>query len=321
MGLILGSPFRFTIRAAVVVGLVSLAVTGYILIRALFSGLHERRWFSVLLAIMLFSFLSSLSIVAGRLNPGFLHFDSKDPLPGRYFTMICLIWASIGLLALFTFKARRRGWLLCFYGILFASLMFFSMKRQQVEAEDWADFFVKVDAVGCSFLLDIRDEELQSALWASAPERQERIAFLRQHQLAMFHEARAEWAGKRVSDLFLKLNDRCVGAIEKTIDLNGQSWRVEGWAWDLDTSRPPDDILFTDATGRVIGLGRGGLRHGYSPGFVIRPELPPPSHAGFPHSEWLGYVKQDSDFRQTPVSVYGLFRNEGQVCEIKTDQI
>src|ERR1035437_416617 len=251
VGLILGSPFRFTTRADLGLGMAALVTTAYLYTRTILSRSLERRWFSALFAIILFLLLSSLSLVAGRLTPKDLHSASEDFLPGRYFTMICLCWVGIALLVLSTFSAEKRPWLLCPYGLLFVCLMFTSVVRQLTEAADWADFFRGTDAVGSALLLDVPDEQMLSLLWPSKPERDERTLFLRQHELAMFHEPRMNWPGKRVSDLFRSPAGKCAGAIEKTADLGG-SWRVTGWAWDANASKPPDDILFTDSTGRVI---------------------------------------------------------------------
>ena len=318
LGLILGSPFRFTTAADIGVGILTLAAAGYLFYRASLYLNQQRKWLSVVFATVLFIFVSALSIVAGRLTPEYVHFGTIDPLPSRYFTMICLFWASTALLALTTIQAPRpQPWLLCIFGIVFGCLMFRTIVHQLTEAEDWADVYVGTDALGSAFLLEAPDEQLLSVLWPSKAEREERIAFLRQHRLAMFHEPRAMWLGKRVSDLFLPLPDRCTGAIEKTEGLDKSSWRVEGWAWDADTSSPPDDVLFTDATGRIIGLARGGLRHGYRPGFPIVPQPVPESHANLRDSEWLGYVRQNGDFQFEQVSLYGLFRNKGKVCAIR----
>jgi hypothetical protein len=313
LGLIVGSPFRFTIPSDVVVGILTLAVTGYLVIRA-----NKQKWFSALFAIVLFSFLSSLSLVAGRLTPQALHVDSRDPLPGRYFTMICLLWVSIGLLALCTVPSQRhRAWLFGFYGILLAGLMFASVRRQLIEADDWADFFLGTDAAGSGFLVNAPDEQLLSILWPAKAEREERVEFLRQQSLALFHETRAAWMGKRVADLFPPATEGCIGAIEKKVNLDASSWRVQGWAWNPHASTSPDDILLTDATGRIIGLGRGGLRHGYIPGLLIEPEPVPLSHARFRRSEWLGYVRQSGDTEREQVKLYGAFRSDGKVCAIE----
>jgi hypothetical protein len=316
LGLIVGSPFRFTVHADIALGVVALVTTGYIYTRALWSRSLERRWFSALFAVLLFLLVSSISVVAGRLTPADLHSASEDFMPGRYFTMICLCWVGIALLVLSTFSADGRAWLLCGYGMFFVCLMFTSIGRQRTEAEDWADFFRGADAVGSALLMDVPDDQLLSILWPSKPERDERILFLRQHLLAMFHEPRAAWMGKSVSDLFPAPPVRCTGAIEKVVDLNG-SWRVSGWAWNTRASKPPDDVLFADSMGRVIGMARGGFRHGYMPGFLMEPQQSAPAHARFGGSEWLGYVKGGKDFQWARVGLYGVVRGEGAVCTIE----
>ena len=315
---IVGSPLRLSIVGDIAVGFVLLVITGYIFVHALLLPTRERRWFSALFAVVLFLFLSSFSLVAGRLTIRDLNLASKDFLPSKYFTMICLLWASIALLALSTSQGRKlRARFLCVYGVLFSWLMFANLARQLTAAEDSADVFRGADAVGSALLLDAPDEQLLSVLWPLKQERDERTLFLRQRGLAMFHEPRATWLGKRVSDVFPPAGYGCTGALEKTVSLNGSSWRVSGWAWDDRAARPPDDILLAGATGHIIGLARGGLRHGYFPGFLVEPEAVLPWHARFRRSEWLGYVRFEGDLQRAQVSLYGWFRNEGKLCAIE----
>jgi hypothetical protein len=316
VGIIVGSPFRLTLQADAAVGLAVIVATGYIFVRALLSRVQERKWFSALSAIILFLFLSSLSIVAGRLTLENSRFVGKDYVQGRYFTMICLIWVSIALLLLSAEQQRTlRTVSLCAGGVVLACLMFTSLNRQGAEAADWAAFFKGVDAVGSAFLLDAPDEQLLSVLWPSNQGRDERVLFLRQQHLAMFHETRAQWPGQRISELFPASTHNCAGAIEKMADLGGASWRIEGWAWDAGAARAPADILLTDTTGRIIGLARGGLRHGYFPGFFVDAEPALAPHAQARDSEWLGYVRK-GDMPWTQVSLYGLFRND-EICAIR----
>jgi len=312
LGLTIGVPFRLSLPMDVAVGLLTLVITGYVFLRAAWPRTAERKPFASLFAIVLFSLLSLLSLVAGRLTPQALHVDSRDPLPGRYFTMICLFWASVGLLALYTFHVERiRPLVLGACGILFAVLMFASYQRQLIEADDWADFFLGADAAGGALILDAPDEPILSVLWPAPAERAERVRFLRAQGLAMFHEPRAAWPGRRIADLFPSSSDRCSGAIEKTLALDGTSWRLEGWAWDLDTSGPPDDVLIADSQDVVVGLARGGLRHGYIPGLLFDPQ-PAPPHARWRRSEWLGYARASGDLK-----LYGVLRGAGKVCSIK----
>ncbi len=73
----------------------------------------------------------------------------------------------------------------------------------------------------------------------------------------------------------------------------------------------------TDASGRILGLGRGGLRHGYIPGLIIEPGPVPSSHARFRRSEWLAYVRLPGDVSWDQIQLYGVFRSNHKVCAIR----
>jgi hypothetical protein len=187
-------------------------------------------------------------------------------------------------------------------------------------AEGWADAFRTADALGAAFLLDVPDEQMLSRVWSNRTEREERVAFLRKRSLAMFHEPRAAWMERNVSEVFSPADSaRCVGTIEKTTRLDGFA-RVQGWAWDLRSGSSLDYILLTDPAGRIIGQGRGGLTHGQFAGLSIEPEAVPASHAGFRYSEWLGYVRQDGNSSQEQIGLFGVFARQGKVCAIRSER-
>jgi hypothetical protein len=311
VGLLLAGPFDFiSPHLGVAAGLAALIATACIVVRAWRIRVTEPRWVSVLLAVLLFLFLTAVSLVAGRLDPRWL--GGELILPDRYFTFIGIFWAAVAILVLYTCwqEARRPLWL-AFYSLLFFVLMFTMVSRKLVAAEDWADVFRGTEAVGSAFLLDVSDEQLLPLLWPSKAQRDEWVAFLRRRRLAMFAEPRAAWPAKRVSELFTTAAaGRCIGAIERTKGLDA-SWRVEGWAWDTQLGRSPDDIVLADTTGRIAGLARGGFRHGYFPGLLMEPEPVPASHANRRHSEWLGYARGDP-----PWTIYGVISGEGKVCLI-----
>jgi hypothetical protein len=313
LGLFLAGPLDFlSIRAGAATALIALIPTAYLGIRALRDRSTERRWPSALGAVMLFLFLTSVSIVAGRLSPAwFQALHGAFPLPSRIFTPICFFWAAVTMLVLHACRQARRTLWLAFYALLFVALLFTTVPRQLVAAEDWSDVFRGTEAVGSAFLLDVSDEQLLSLLWPSKEQRDERAAFLRDRRLAMFAEPRAVWPGKRVSDLFTVASaGRCIGAIEQTKPLDA-SWRVEGWAWDTQLGKSPDDIVLADTAGRIVGLARGGFRHGYFPGLLMEPGPAPASHANLRRSEWLGYVRGEP-----PWTVYGALAGERKVCAI-----
>jgi hypothetical protein len=49
-------------------------------------------------------------------------------------------------------------------------------------------------------------------------------------------------------------------------------------------------LIITDASGQIIGLARGGLRHRYIPAFITDAKIAV-FHAGVRSAEWLGYVR------------------------------
>jgi hypothetical protein len=276
------------------------------------------RWLATLLAGIAFLVLSALSIVAGRLDVRWLAQDVAMPDKYfAYFTMTGVFWSFAGLFVLYTcWQRRRRPLLLAFYGVLFCLMMFGHMRLQLIKAEDWADFFRGVDITGSALLLDASDDQYLSVLWPRKAERDDLTEFLRGRRLAMFREPRATWFRRRLSDLFQPAEgNRCIGAIEKTTPLNG-CWRVEGWAWDTRSGTSPDDILLVDSSGQIVGLGGGGLRHGYLPGFPIDPHPAVNSHARFRHSEWFGYVRQETGTAWPQVTVYGTVAGGRNVCRI-----
>ncbi|HYL77900.1 MAG TPA: hypothetical protein VEU96_27050 [Bryobacteraceae bacterium] len=322
LGLYLAGPLDFLSMpwgtAAAIVALVALAYLAFIAWR------QEHPWIPALLAIMLFILLTAASVVAGRLSPqwlGGLH--GSFPLPSRYFTPIYLFWACTALLVLYTcWLIRPRPLFLSFFAVLFLLFLFGRIRPQLIQAEDWADFFRATDALGSAIILEVPDEQLLSALWPTPAERNERIAFMRENKLSVFAEPRAAWPGKRISDLFrIAPENRCIGGIEVARPINSQgfrSWRLEGWAWDNQTDRSPADILLADDQGRVVGLGRGELRHGYYPGLPLKTAAPPstPAHATHRHSEWLGYARIDDPNASQRLTAYGLLPDRQQVCAV-----
>ena len=81
LGCIPGSAFGFSLPVDALIGVAVLAVTGMVLVRALWTPLRERRWLSALASIIVFSLLGSLSLVAGRLSPQ-VHPRRVERLPG-----------------------------------------------------------------------------------------------------------------------------------------------------------------------------------------------------------------------------------------------
>jgi hypothetical protein len=327
LGLYLAGPLDFlSMRWGTAAALLGLLAIAYLAVTTLRQRSHGQPWLPALLAIMLFLLLTSASVVAGRLSPEWVAgLQGRFPLPGRYFTPIGTFWTCAAILVLYTcWLGEPRPAMLCCFAVFFTGFLFARIMPQSDQAEDWADFFRAADAIGSAILLDVPDEQLLSALWPVPAERKERIAFLRQNRLSVYAEPRAAWPGKRIAELFrIAPANRCSGGIEAVtpiVSKEFRSWRLEGWAWDGQSGHSPADILLADETGRIVGLGRGELRHGYHPGLTLKTTAPPssPVHAAHRRSEWLGYVRLDDPNVNPGLTAYAVLPGRQEVCLVGT---
>jgi hypothetical protein len=286
--------------------------------KALIGQSKQQAWLSGLAAMVLFLFLSAGGVVAGRLSPQWL--ADNTPVPSRYFTLIQAFWATVAILILYLFTYKRRSPMLGgFYCALYLCLMFLHPKAQESAYEDWSDALRCVDAVGAAFIVGAPDEQMLSVLWPLKAQRDDIVAFLRREHLSVFAEPRAGWQGRYIPELFPRSDkDRCIGGVEKSLLLENAgaeaAWRVSGWAWDVSADRRFEYLLISDSSGLVVGMARGGFRHGYFPGFFMETGAVPIYHAGRPASEWLGYVRQAV---KSPWTVYGVLPRADGICMIE----
>ena len=326
LGLYLGGPLDFlSMRWGPVVAIVAVVASAWLALSAIRRArASEKPWLGALLAALLFLFLTGGSVVAGRLSPQFVEgLHGVFPIPGRYFTPINLFWTCVAMLVLYAaFVIQRRLAFLAIFTAFFAVFMFARVKAELVQAEDWADFFREADALGAAILLDVPDEQLLSRLWPNAPERNQLIGFLRQEKLSAFAEPRAGWFGQHLTDRFhIASPERCRGSVEAATPISSDrfhAWRFEGWAWDVQSARGPADIVFADESGRIVGSGRGQLRHGYYPGMPLTTALPPPSaeHASHRRSEWIGYARMDDSNAGGKIQTFAVLDGGREVCAI-----
>jgi hypothetical protein len=329
LGFYLAGPLNYlSMTWGTVVALIAVSASVYLTFGMLRERDAPRPGFAsltaALAACLLFLFLTAWSIVAGRLSPQLLaRLHGVFSVPGRYFTPIYAFWTSVGILVLYTcWVTLRRPVFLAFFGIFFATLLFARIEPELVQAEDWADFFRGADALGSAIILDVPDEQLLASLWRVPVERNERIAFLRQEKLSVFAEPHAAWPGQRITELFqIASPNSCQGGVEAVTPIPSQgfrSWRLEGWAWDAQSASVPADILLTSEAGRIVGLGRSGLRHGYHPGLVLNTALAQPSaiHAAHRRSEWIAYARLDDPNASANLRIYGLLPSKREVCVI-----
>ncbi|HEX6896309.1 MAG TPA: hypothetical protein VF146_13615 [Bryobacteraceae bacterium] len=319
VGLVLAGPLSFiSTPAGIGLALAALCVLTFVAVQVLHKAPPREAVF--LIASACFLLLSCAAMVAGRLDPRFL----KTPaglftLQSRHYTPVFLFWAtSAPLVAFGCWQSSRRPVLLAVFALILGWLIFAEPRRQLNAAEDWADFFVGVDAAGLAMLLNIPDEPILSKLWPIAPERSASVDFLRQRHLALFSDGRAAWAGRKVGEIFRgPAAPACLGGIEQVQLVANGSWRLQGWALD-ERGQTPRDLIFADRDGQIVGIARGGFRHNYFPGLIVEPLSPPASlqHQSARHSEWLGYVRQPG--RAGPdVTLYGVLARN-RICLVES---
>ena len=319
VGLVLAGPLdSISTPAGTGLALTALCVLTFLAVQVMQKAPPREAVF--LVASGCFLLLSCAAMVAGRLDPRFL----KTPaglftLQSRHYTPVFLFWAtSAPLVAFGCWQSRRRPVLLVVFALILGWLMFGEPRRQLNAAEDWADFFVGVDAAGLAMLLNIPDEPILAKLWPIAPERSASVDFLRLRHLALFSDGRARWAGRRVGEIFRgPAALACLGGIEQVQLVANGSWRLQGWALD-ERGQTPRDLIFADRDGQIVGVARGGFRHNYFPGLIIEPLSPPasPRHQRARHSEWLGYVRQPG-LADPDVNLYGVLARN-RVCLVES---
>ena len=317
VGLLLGAPFDSLPPAVrICIALAGACGTGHLAVRVLRRGGERNPWAAAIAAISAFLLLTAVTLVAGRLTPEWLH-NRELGIPPRYFTLISTFWSSIAILVLHAWGKRLISpAVACGWAALFVSLMFFQPSRLLERAEDWADLFRGVDAMGAALLIDVHDEAMLRYVLDSPGIRDEGIAFMRTERMGVFGEPRAAWLGKRVSELWPTDGaSRCIGGIEFSDQVTGSgtsAWRLEGWAVDQKSESAIENLVVTGSSGEIVGLARGGLRHRYIPGFGIV-TLTPVFHAGIRNAEWLGYGRADAS---KPWAVWGL--EKSGICRVAT---
>ncbi|MCU1257885.1 MAG: rane protein of unknown function, partial [Bryobacterales bacterium] len=275
----------------------------------------QAAWSSVHLAIVLFAVVTAFLTVGGRISPEFLKqrvSSGGEILPSRYLTFAFLFWTGTFTLSLWALGTTRTAPLKAL-ALLAAAAPCYSViayaRMQPIVADAWADAMHAFDATGTSFLVGAPDWERQKLLWGYRSQLENWVEFARAQRLANFSEERFEWLSRTLSGQFQVVGDsRCEGRLESFEQLSETTWRVNGWAWNRDSGKPPADLILVDGDDRICGLARSGLPHhdtgGHSGEVVIY-------RAG-----WLGYMRCSDPAKSKVYAVLGEGRS---VCPIRRD--
>ena len=272
-------------------------------------------WPSVHLAIVLFAVATAFLTVGGRISPEFLKQRVSlggEILPSRYLTFAFVFWTSMFTVSLWALGTARSAPLRALALLAAAAPCYFVIAyahMQPIVADAWADAMHSFDATGTSFLVGAPDWERQKLLWGYRSQLEDWVEFARAHRLANFSEERFAWLSRSLTDQFQVTGDsRCEGKLESAEQLSETTWRVNGWAWNRDSGKPPADLVLVDDDGRICGLARSGLPHhdtgGHSGEVVIY-------RAG-----WLGYMRCSDPAK---IKTYAVLGEGRTVCPIRRD--
>jgi hypothetical protein len=267
MAILLGAPASYSSNAFGG----ALGLTGMVLaMLALVVAVRQRRRppdavFVVAAGFCLFIVSSALMFAYGRMNPAdptFLKARAE-----RYAMVGLTFWANLVVVVgwLSTRLVRRRQFFWQFAAAaLTAVLLVEVMGYQPTSERACAARQAMAEEAGIGLENGVQDREAirdvyQDPLfvWAETP-------VLRRRRLSIFAAGRQDWIGRRVSELFAAgRSSLCSGSVEALTAVY-YGFRAEGRAVDSQTNRPPDDIVFTNRSGMIVGLGAtrtGGYPH------------------------------------------------------------
>jgi len=245
------------IRAAEILG-----VAGFLILA--FTLLQMPAYFKVAPAVciqigLLLLFVLGTGIVTA---PGRVVFGIDQAFSGRYQSFSLLFWGCMALLLLGSFVSSRPQsglFVAAEIGVL-AVMLFAAQKTQPLLLKArWHGFNVNLAAIA----LETGVPDNAQLAWAHSHPDYPRslIPFMRDQRLSVFTERGPDLLGRSLDAEFTRQDpDRCVGKVEATTAITSawpQSFRISGWAWDLQRQAAPSEILIV-SDGVITGLGLVG---------------------------------------------------------------
>lgn len=235
-------------------GIAALVVAGWIATRRVVGSLDL-----VALGIATFCVGSALMISWGRMA----YSEASWSAP-RYQTVSLLFWVS--LLVWFVGRIRGGPAALGFRAVTIAAVALWLIPGQFAGAQRVQGQAQEIRAANLAVLVGVADRMAYQATLPFSDARRRRDAvvrhapFLRRHGFGMFYGGRRKLMGLSLEALYPERSDACEGGIFRDTLTPSKYWaRVEGWAREFDRARVPE-LLFTDSSGRVVGLGEP-VRH------------------------------------------------------------
>jgi hypothetical protein len=319
-----GSPFaRGHVDVAAPVGALGLLVLIALIADAVIALRREPRLpqapkGAAYIALLLFAVF--IFCVGGLTGLGRINFGIPEALAPRYATPALFFWAALVAACLVQSDVRRSGgsrilhWGGAVLGVALAACVAFQQRAYV------ADMYNKKPDrfnAAIAYLLGIRNKPIALQLYPVPPvlaaghldepflrlERSRKSIFAAEDWVARLGTPLREWKPD--------LNEACRGAIDRRAPVPDQATAISeiaGWAWDDERKRVPDLIVFTDASGLVIGFAGLGVRR-----LDVRER-----QTGVTSSAvgWEGYVRADGT---ATIHAYGVaLGRSSRACEFAT---
>ncbi len=268
-------PPQFGIR----IGLISLAVVIYCLVLVIRAGRIRQPIAIVLFGSYAFTLLTALVTAGGRMNPEDPTMTSaKAP---RYVTVPMVNWAVFVFICFWVlaeFRSRRSE--VRALAIAMTLLLYISFTSLRVWLRDAGNDFSEQQMTALSIEDGLRDPKLLEKAFPGAEFILAYLPKLEKERLSVFHNSRAGWIGKPVTQFASIHSTVATGEIVTVLPIRS-GIELSGWVDDSTLRGPYTWIVLVNEVGRIVGFGKR-LPAGFPPD-LRSPRIP--SALG-----WVGFV-------------------------------
>lgn len=271
---------------------------------------HSAAWSPVDIAIvhiLLFVLLSAMLIATGR----FRFFPLSEALSSRYTTPSLLFWLLLVVLLIVQCErsAGRRAGVVgnSLKGAVIVALTAFLLCNKPARssyAQAYAGYLRESEV---SIANNVFDLPKWKPIYYNLESMVTLADYLRANQLALFHRPWLEWRGDNIAKHYRITDRACRGVIDIATSVISKrpGYRLEGWASSAVSESGSMVIVLTDANGKIIGSGLGGVSR---PDVALSLKEPSLTRLG-----WIGYV---SGLEARKCVAYLMVGDRNEVCEV-----
>ncbi len=251
-----------------------------------------------LISISLIVLAEGLASALARYNLGV-----GQALASRYVSVVSMFWISIASLVVrLMLEVRPAPMRLQTMFCLAMVAAVAGIAFQNVgDARNVAKRVIPMELASNAMRVGISDTDVIAALFPRPNEVEAARQYLLQNRLSIFADGRYAWIGRKLADLDQVSGPAAyMGAIETVNHASVKDGAlVTGWAWSEREPRAPEQIVFVDDHGVIVGLASGGIEREDANAAVT-------DKAG-----WQGFAREASD-----ISAYALIDTHRLACKL-----